>query len=102
MISLQTTASSVECLVQSWTMLGPRFCRVSFSPLSREVCSNTEADFTLRIPKPGWRNASTPTSILTEWGDEEGGIMGTFSFLHNIHCLVSYTELIMEFKEPRI
>ncbi|KUI71413.1 hypothetical protein VM1G_06740 [Cytospora mali] len=45
------------------------------------------SNFTLRIPKPGWRNHSTPTSVLTEWEDEEGGIMGTFSFIHNLHCI---------------
>ena len=61
----------------------------------------SRADFTLRIPKPGWRNASTPTSILTEWGDEEGGIMGTFSFLHNIHCLVGYIASHWDSKEPK-
>ncbi|KAI4600076.1 hypothetical protein KJ359_001177 [Pestalotiopsis sp. 9143b] len=43
-------------------------------------------NYTLRIPKPGWVNA-TDNAILTEFQDEQGGIMGTFSFIHNIHCL---------------
>ncbi|PTB62195.1 hypothetical protein BBK36DRAFT_1172751 [Trichoderma citrinoviride] len=59
-------------------------------------------NFTLRIPKPGWRNASTPTSILTEWGDEEGGIMGTFSFLHNIHCLRTIRQYMLPDAYPKI
>jgi hypothetical protein len=51
-------------------------------------CSfNTSTDYTLRVPKPGWANA-TPDAILTEFQDEQGGIMGTFSYIHNIHCLV--------------
>ncbi|KAH8747890.1 hypothetical protein BGZ57DRAFT_970362 [Hyaloscypha finlandica] len=50
-------------------------------------CSfNTSTDYTLRVPKPGWTNA-TPNAILTEFQDEQGGIMGTFSYIHNIHCL---------------
>ncbi|EXU99302.1 DUF3328 domain protein [Metarhizium robertsii] len=44
-------------------------------------------DYTIRVPVPGWRNASSPNTILTEFEDETGGIMGTFSFLHNLHCL---------------
>ncbi|KAB5518705.1 hypothetical protein GE09DRAFT_1230430 [Coniochaeta sp. 2T2.1] len=43
--------------------------------------------FTVRIPEPGWREHSTPTSVLTRFEDEEGGIMGTFAFVHNLHCL---------------
>jgi hypothetical protein len=56
---------------------------------------NSLIDYTLRVPTPGWRNASSPTSVLAEFQDEKGGIMGTFSFLHNLHCLVRHMSFIM-------
>ncbi|KAF3012253.1 hypothetical protein E8E14_011334 [Neopestalotiopsis sp. 37M] len=49
-------------------------------------------NYTLRIPKPGWVNA-TSNAVLTEFQDDRGGIMGTFSFIHNIHCLRELTRI---------
>ena len=50
--------------------------------------TNSSIDFTIRIPGEGFREP-TPGSILTKYEDEEGGVMGTFAFIHNLHCLVS-------------
>ncbi|KAH7256039.1 hypothetical protein BKA59DRAFT_450130 [Fusarium tricinctum] len=55
----------------------------------------TLVDYTLRIPKPGWRNATSPEIILNELQDDRGGIMGTFSFLHNIHYIKEIQELLL-------
>ncbi|KAH8903313.1 hypothetical protein BR93DRAFT_953392 [Coniochaeta sp. PMI_546] len=52
-------------------------------------------NFTVRIPKPGWREHSTPTSVLTEIEDGEGGIMGTFAFIHNLHCLKTIRQYLL-------
>ncbi|KAK2028386.1 hypothetical protein LX32DRAFT_683240 [Colletotrichum zoysiae] len=59
-------------------------------------------NFTVRIPKPGWREHSTPTSILTEFQDEDGGIMGTFSFMHNLHCLKTIRQYMLPEDYPRV
>ncbi|KAF4963709.1 hypothetical protein FSARC_8306 [Fusarium sarcochroum] len=52
-------------------------------------------DYTVRIPTPGWRNVSSSGRILTEFQDEKGGLMGTFSFLHNLHCLKEIREYML-------
>ncbi|KAF4497521.1 hypothetical protein FAGAP_6307 [Fusarium agapanthi] len=52
-------------------------------------------NYTVRIPQPGWRNATSPKRILTEFQDHRGGIMGTFSFLHNIHCIKEIREFML-------
>ncbi|KAG7040098.1 hypothetical protein JMJ77_0010375, partial [Colletotrichum scovillei] len=52
-------------------------------------------NYTVRVPKPGWRNSTSSKTILTEWQDAEGGIMGTFSFLHNLHCLKTIRQYML-------
>ncbi|KAK0620999.1 hypothetical protein B0T14DRAFT_567713 [Immersiella caudata] len=52
-------------------------------------------NYTVRIPKPGWRNPSSPDYVLAEFQDEEGGIMGTFSFLHNLHCIKTIRQYLL-------
>ncbi|KAF2715975.1 hypothetical protein K431DRAFT_308168 [Polychaeton citri CBS 116435] len=60
-----------------------------------EAWAEPVRNYTVRVPKPGWRNASSPNRILTEFQDKEGGIMGTFSFLHNLHCLKTIREYML-------
>ncbi|KPM40534.1 hypothetical protein AK830_g5980 [Neonectria ditissima] len=52
-------------------------------------------NYTIRIPKPGWRNVSSSARVLAEFQDEKGGLMGTFSFLHNLHCLKEIREYML-------
>ncbi|KAI0133904.1 hypothetical protein BJ170DRAFT_607903 [Xylariales sp. AK1849] len=59
-------------------------------------------NFNVRIPEPGWREHSTPTSILTKFQDEDGGIIGTFSFIHNLYCLKTIRQYMLPDDYPRV
>lgn len=95
MTSLGITVRSEVNLARSWMKLGMGCCKVGHRTYASPVPTGYQStklinfwiDYTIRVPLPGWRNA-TPNSILAEFQDEKGGVMGTFSFLHNLHCLV--------------
>ncbi|KAK2051542.1 hypothetical protein LY76DRAFT_528375 [Colletotrichum caudatum] len=67
-----------------------------------EPLRRKSSDYTVRVPKPGWRNSTSPNTILAEWQDEKGGIMGTFSFLHNLHCLKTIRQYMLPEYYPDI
>ncbi|KAK0742719.1 hypothetical protein B0T18DRAFT_168829 [Schizothecium vesticola] len=50
-----------------------------------EAWGTAVKSYTVRIPKPGWRDASSANAVLAEFQDEKGGVMGTLSFLYNLH-----------------
>ncbi|KAH8200219.1 hypothetical protein TruAng_005611 [Truncatella angustata] len=59
------------------------------------------ADYTIRVPQAYSRNPSSPASIITEFQDEKGGVMGTFSYLHNLHCLKTIRHYILRDYYPK-
>ncbi|KAF1994325.1 hypothetical protein P154DRAFT_624775 [Amniculicola lignicola CBS 123094] len=52
-------------------------------------------NYTVRVPQPGWLDDAPPNRVLAEFQDEEGGIMGVFSFIHSIHCLKTIRQYML-------